>query len=123
MRRETKEKIMKRFLLLALPIAFLAGCGGCKGKGGEHGGWKKELTPEQKACLKKQGCPKPESKDDKAAWEKFKKCKVSAMSACGIKKPDGKYACNDKGIDGAQCKPSDTYAEINEEMEMSERQE
>jgi hypothetical protein len=89
-----KEKDMKKTLLLALPVLLLAAaCSSNPSREGHKCGKKDwHLTAEQKDCLKKQGCPKPDHKDgeemDAAAKEKFHKCKKAAFEACGIEKPD-----------------------------------
>jgi len=93
---------MKKLLLFALPAALLlASCGSEKTHHGKTMAHKSPLTEEQKSCIKKHNCKKPESEKDKAAWEKFKECKKSAFKACGIEtkhKVDDKYA-----VEGGMC--------------------
>jgi hypothetical protein len=100
------KKALIAALLLALPVMANA-ADGQPGFGGERkGGFKEQLTDEQRACLEAQNCPKREMKkpedglqpgqkperkeqtaEEKSAREAERECQKKAFETCGIQMP------------------------------------
>jgi Spy/CpxP family protein refolding chaperone len=119
--KSNKETDMRRFLILAAFIASASSAhaadmpappAGGHGFGGERrGDFMQSLTEEQKACIEKAGCQKPEMKhpgeekpearergarperpemteEEKAAMEANRECMKKAFADCGIQMPE-----------------------------------
>jgi hypothetical protein len=79
---------MKKSLFLVLPVLAIAIAGCCGRHGHKHGGHRKDLTAEQKACLDAQACPKPEFKKGEGHGKdgESRECMKKAFETCGIEK-------------------------------------
>jgi Spy/CpxP family protein refolding chaperone len=96
---------MKKYIMLVAFAAFAVAANaqpsdehGNGKRGGHGGGFERNFTDEQKACMEKAACPemarpkegeKPDGeKPDEAAMKESRECRQKAMADCGIEMPE-----------------------------------